>query len=474
MIDRLFYLLIAGGLGGLLGWLCSEPFMPGEILPVGVNINSAEWHELYRRIVFQQNLLGLFTGLFVGGLIGGASGWSQGSRAQIKRGLLWGSVAGAIAGTIGVQIAATVYSWIQSVQPRARENFIGEPVQLIARALGWGAFGMLLGAGQAVATRSWQRVRQGAIGGLIGGVIGGIAFEVVAPLTQGISQAAESGRAEVGRFSRAVGLVCIGSGIGLFVGLTEFLLRSAWIRVLIGRNEGKEFLVDAPRTLIGRSESVDIPLFGDPSVVPQHAAIDRAGREYVLTAAGPQAPVFVNGQPVGQMALRDGDVMQIGQFQLQFRLKSGQGVRAPVDMRRSAPVPMPSVPANVCPYCGQVKGPSGECACTPVAGQTAPIGSVATAAKVQAVVVMDGPMAGQRFPLAGAIIIGREALGGIQIGYDQLSSRKHAHIEPAGSDWIVCDDGSTNGTFVNGVRISRQPVVPGDVITIGATNFRVE
>ena len=43
-------------------------------------------------------------------------------------------------------------------------------------------------------------------------------------------------------------------------------------------------------------------------------------------------------------------------------------------------------------------------------------------------------------------------------------------VEP-GED---CDDGSSNGTFVNNVRITVQVLAPGDVIQFGATKYRYE
>jgi pSer/pThr/pTyr-binding forkhead associated (FHA) protein len=476
LISRVFYLLVAGGIGGLLGWLISEPSMPSTPLLPGMDPTSPDGHRLQMQWLFAQNLLSLTSGLFIGGLIGGASGWAQGSMKQIKRGLLWGAIAGAIGGSVGLGIGSTAYNAILHGWMGANSVFLGGPVQLLARAVGWGLFGALLGAGQAIATRSWQRVRQGALGGLVGGIVGGIAFEIAASLTQGISSELERGRLEVGRFSRAIGLVCVGSGIGLFVGLTEVLLRSAWIRVLMGRNEGKEYLVDAPRTMIGRSEMADIPLYGDSTVSPQHAAIDRAGRQYILMGAGPQSPVAVNGQPVQQTPLCDGDTIQIGQFQLQFRLKSGQGVRGPKDVQRAAAAMQPPMTPGVCPYCGEFKDAAGRCACAP--GGPAPQPTVAQAPMPSAgwtLVGVSGPLAGQRFPIGSAALqIGREALGGIALLGDQLASRQHAHLQIEGDTCVLYDDNSTNGTFVNNAKVTRQPLTRGDTVTIGGSTFRIE
>lgn len=473
MISRLLYLLIAGGLGGLLGWLVSEPFSPAEILPHGVDPNAPEWADLYRRSLFHQNLLGTATGMFVGALVAGASGWAVGSLHHLRRGLLLGAAAGLLAGGISVQIAAGVYDAMMRPYASARAYMAAPLLALTARAIGWGIFGCLLGAGQAITTRSWQRVRQAAIGGLVGGAIGGVLFEITAPFFQPISQQLEPGRMEVGRFSRAVGLVCVGAGIGMFIGLVEFLMRSAWVRVLQGRNEGKEYLVDANRTVIGRSETADIPLFGDPAVAPQHAAIDRVGRDYVLVDSG--AGTFVNGMPVQSVTLRDGDALQIGRFVLQFRLKAGQGVRAPVDVKKPTQAAVSMTPPNVCRFCGQTKDAAGNCACTPVPSMRPTEFVAAPGSQAHALVVADGPLAGSRFVIGPTPTgIGRDPSNPIALTSDAQVSRRHARAQIEGGRLVIYDEGSTNGTFVNGVRVTQQALAPGDIVTIGGTSFRVE
>jgi pSer/pThr/pTyr-binding forkhead associated (FHA) protein len=50
---------------------------------------------------------------------------------------------------------------------------------------------------------------------------------------------------------------------------------------------------------------------------------------------------------------------------------------------------------------------------------------------------------------------------------DTNVSRKHAEVRPEGAGFILSDLGSTNGTFVNGVRITQHELADGDVITFG-------
>jgi hypothetical protein len=65
------------------------------------------------------------------------------------------------------------------------------------------------------------------------------------------------------------------------------------------------------------------------------------------------------------------------------------------------------------------------------------------------------------------IRVGRVAEMDIVI--DNVSvSRRQAEIERGGNGWVVRDIGSSNGTFVNGERLSGdRPLLPGDEIAIG-------
>ncbi|GAB4484268.1 MAG: hypothetical protein Fur0016_08480 [Anaerolineales bacterium] len=79
-----------------------------------------------------------------------------------------------------------------------------------------------------------------------------------------------------------------------------------------------------------------------------------------------------------------------------------------------------------------------------------------------------GPTPGKTFPLEGDVItIGREAGNTIVIN-DAEVSRKHSQLTLQGGKYVLTDIGSTNGTFVNGQRITGSHVlVPGEVISLG-------
>ncbi len=83
-------------------------------------------------------------------------------------------------------------------------------------------------------------------------------------------------------------------------------------------------------------------------------------------------------------------------------------------------------------------------------------------------VTRSGPNVGKVYPLeAQEITIGRDNSNMIAIN-DVEVSRRHARMELRGSTYAIQDLGSTNGTFVNGQRLSGIQVLnPGDMVSFG-------
>ncbi len=81
---------------------------------------------------------------------------------------------------------------------------------------------------------------------------------------------------------------------------------------------------------------------------------------------------------------------------------------------------------------------------------------------------------GDRIPLGESIVtIGRRAESTIVLS-DPNVSRNHAEIRPAGAGWVIVDLGSTNGTRVNGARVSIHHLDDGDEIGFGNTRMWFE
>lgn len=73
------------------------------------------------------------------------------------------------------------------------------------------------------------------------------------------------------------------------------------------------------------------------------------------------------------------------------------------------------------------------------------------------------------------LTVGRGANNDVSIMSDEYASARHARFEPRRDGIYVEDIGSTNGTFVNGIRLTRERrLTPGDVVRIGETDLRFE
>lgn len=78
---------------------------------------------------------------------------------------------------------------------------------------------------------------------------------------------------------------------------------------------------------------------------------------------------------------------------------------------------------------------------------------------------------GREYPLSiGSTTIGRGEQATLRLP-DVGISRRHARIDFDGSQVVLTDLGSTNGTLVNGQRISAVALNPGDVVQIGTTTL---
>jgi hypothetical protein len=79
----------------------------------------------------------------------------------------------------------------------------------------------------------------------------------------------------------------------------------------------------------------------------------------------------------------------------------------------------------------------------------------------------------QLYRVSGATRIGRNEQSDIVL-MDPSVSRIHALLDVREGELTIRDEGSSNGTFVNGRRIQNSALQPGDIIAFGKTEMRVE
>ncbi len=472
-MGRIFLRMLVGGTAGLIVWAIMEPSAPKEF-------GDPRWDSWSITFIA---LIGASVGFAVGGL----DGYFQGTRLRAWRGAILGLIFGVICASFGSGLGGALYRAVFGNLIFMTGNV---PTQMLARILAFTPAGLALGFGIGMSSLNFRKAIQGMVGGGIGAAIAGAMFDPVSELVSPAIMAVRGGN-EVGIIGRVILSVVQGALIGLFIGIVERIARSAWVRLTLGRNEGKEWALDAGQNFIGRSESSQIPLFGDANVAPNHACIVRQGPgQFLLADGGSPIGTYLNGQRVQQAPLFHGAVITVGSFNLEFLMKNqpapvrgpeaypgqayqigGQGYAPPPGQPMSGPVqsgpayggqqyPPNSPPSPISPP--SVSQPTQM---APLPPQPSPIGFT--------LVAMDGPLMGQRFSISGPTDVGREQPA-IPMSFDSQVSRKHAQLVPDAMGLAVTDLNSTNGTFVNGQRVQSQTVRSGDLVKVGSTTFRVD
>jgi hypothetical protein len=85
------------------------------------------------------------------------------------------------------------------------------------------------------------------------------------------------------------------------------------------------------------------------------------------------------------------------------------------------------------------------------------------------------PQSFERTLDSAPVTVGRGTQNDIVLEGDDYASARHARIEPRRDGVWVEDIGSTNGTYLNGTKLTRaRKLTPGDVVRVGETELRYE
>jgi predicted component of type VI protein secretion system len=87
--------------------------------------------------------------------------------------------------------------------------------------------------------------------------------------------------------------------------------------------------------------------------------------------------------------------------------------------------------------------------------------------------IKEGPDTGKVYAVAQAAILGRLETNDIPVK-DAKASREHAKIYKQGEQYAIVDLNSSNGTFVNGEKVTKRILKNGDEIAIGMVRLVFE
>jgi pSer/pThr/pTyr-binding forkhead associated (FHA) protein len=159
-------------------------------------------------------------------------------------------------------------------------------------------------------------------------------------------------------------------------------------------------------------------------------------------------------------------------FAIVYSLRSdlfGQRVRKlQPDAAAAAPAPAAAFPVAA------PASPSAVTSAHPAAPASGPGGETASTENATRLVITSGQKAGAEFPLGrDEITIGRSSDSAIIIR-DDYTSTHHARLMLWNGRWMIQDLDSTNGTFLNGSRVTVPTPIPlGATVKVGATTFEL-
>lgn len=423
-----------GLVGGFVAWTVGEPvWYHAESLlrgyPVFHSVLGSSPDVLYASVL----------GLYLGCFLGATEGLLSLNLRTLARGMLFGSAAGFVGGLSGCLLGNLAFGLLG-------QSWIG-------RCLGWSVFGALLGVAPGMALKAVDRAARGFLGGAVGGFAGGFVFVTVAKLF------------DLPIYGRMLAIPLLGAILGACYGLAEQLMRRAWLTVLSGSAEGYEFALGGRPVTIGSSPRADLRLDSDPPL-PGLALELAPEANQILLKKLDLDQVTVNNASVDLWQLTDGDVIRVRGIRILFSHRDGKqaGGEAP-RMNAQAPAPAASGASTT----NATSNPGGSLAAL---RNDLPAPAPSKGILKRALEGLEGKVAGHRFPLdAETITIGRD--DGNDIVLDDLSvSLKHAEIVRKGKHYVVFDLSSSNGTFVQGRRISENALRPGFTVDIGQVKFK--
>jgi membrane protease subunit (stomatin/prohibitin family) len=147
----------------------------------------------------------------------------------------------------------------------------------------------------------------------------------------------------------------------------------------------------------------------------------------------------------------------------------------PTPSQEPIPEPAGSPSGVLCTQCGQSNSVGSafcaSCGAPMTFGKTMVISSQPAPPKASLHLVMEGGQPGEVYDIGDETVIGRTN-GAITFPHDGFMSGRHARVERRGDTFILCDEGSRNGTFIK-LR-EEVELKPGDMILVGKQLFRFE
>jgi len=167
-----------------------------------------------------------------------------------------------------------------------------------------------------------------------------------------------------------------------------------------------------------------------------------------------------------RVLLQSDEDLAMGEFGIATR------VAQPEEQRDAVPAPLPTPAPDVTvppPAIPVVEAPAATMVYRPEVPLTADDGPPEEVVRERVTLTVDG----RTIPVTtGKVVVGRSRECDVRVDDGNVSRRHFELVQDGPTTWVVADLGSTNGTEVNGRRVSgRKRLDDGDRITIGGTEL---
>jgi hypothetical protein len=301
----------AGFAGGIIGFALSEPMQyVTETREFGSGFTSVLVH------------VGLWFALVVLG-IGGAvttadsllnRDWAK-ARYLFLRAAPLLLIGGVIAGFIAQLVYQNMIDFDAAARAFERCNQTGDvscaaadAIYRPGRAVGWGVAGMLGGIPIGLAASSRRLAQNGAIGGLLGGLVGGALFDSI----DNFIPFGPPG------LPRVIGIVLIGTLIGVAFSLITAARTEVFLEVLNGDFVGTQFPLTDAKMIVGCAANAGVTLRGDRGIKEHHIEIHWDGSAATFSTVRNSPAIEVDGASSASGPLPLGATLRIGSTELRL------------------------------------------------------------------------------------------------------------------------------------------------------------
>ncbi len=249
------------------------------------------------------------------------------------------------------------------------------------------------------------------------------------------------------------------------------------LKLVIADDEGKKTVVPLVRDeiTIGRKEGNTIRLT-ERNVSRRHARIVKRTNDYMLEDLASYNGIVVNNtRLVEARPIRHGDEIRIGDYTLQIVDEPGvqPAPQAPTPSVPSEPiVPLLSAPAAAPGAPSPLASHNDPLALAPA---TAAIGATPVPEHIRGLRLVFLAPAGVPPPVMldkMPVVMGRSEAADVALPFSSIS-REHAKVFLEDDKLMIEDMGSSNGVQINGEKVKKGQLGPGDMVQLGVVEFRV-